>query len=75
MIWKEQFIDKVRKDTLIAVAKGDDATWGTYEKFIESFKKPFSPFDVPGDALDAMKNLKMEDNVDEHISKFKLLLS
>ena len=74
-IWKEQFIDKVRKDALIAAARGDDATWGTYEKFIESFEKSFLPFDVPGDALDTMKNLKMGDNVDEHISKFELLLS
>ena len=74
-IWKEQFIDKVRKDALAAAARGDDASWGSYENFIESFENSFSPFDAPGDVLEAMKNLKMGDNVDEHISKFKLLLS
>ena len=74
-IWKEQFIDKVRKDALESAKRGDNPTWGEYEKFIESFENLFSPFDAPGDALDAMKNLKMGENVEEHISKFKLLLS
>ena len=74
-IWKEQFIDKIRKDATDATTRGDDPTWGTYEKFLESFEKSFSLFDAPGDALDAMKNMKMGDNIDKHISKFKLLLS
>ena len=74
-IWKEQFVQKIREEEKKATARGDDASWGTYEKFIESLEQSFSPFDAPGDALDAMKNLKMGDNVDEHISKFKLLLS
>ena len=55
----------------ITATRGDDPSWGTYEEFIESLEKSFSPFDASGDALDAMKNLKMGDNVDEHISKFK----
>lgn len=71
-IWKEQFVDKVRRD---AILRGDDPAWGSYQKFHESFEESFAPFDAPGDALDAMKNLKMGDNIDEHISKFKLLLS
>ena len=74
-IWKEQFVHKVRKDTQGAATRGDDPSWGTYEEFIESLGKSFSPFDASGDALDAIKNLKMGDNIDEHISKFKLLLS
>ena len=74
-IWKEQFIDKIRKGATDALARGDDPTWGSYDEFLQSFEKSFAPFDAPGDALDAMKNLKMGENIDEHISKFRLLLS
>ena len=72
-LWKEEFIGKVIRDS---VARGDDISFGTYKKFIESLKKSFSPYDAPGDALDAMKHLQMGDgNFDEHLAKFKLLVS
>ena len=72
-LWKEEFIGKVIRDS---VARGDNISFRTYKKFIESLEKSFSPYDAPGDALDAMKHLQMGDgNFDEHLAKFKLLVS
>ena len=72
-LWKEEFIGKVIRD---CVTRGDDVSFGTYKGFIESLEKSFSPYDAPGDALDAMKHLRMgEGNFDEHLAKFKLLVS
>ena len=53
-LWKEEFIGKVIRDS---IARGDDITFGSYKKFIESLEKSFSPYNAPGDALDAMKHL------------------
>ena len=72
-LWKEEFIGKVIRDS---VTRGDDISFGLYKKFIESLKKLFSPHDAPGDALDAMKHLRMGDgSFKEHLAKFKLLMS
>ena len=72
-LWKEEFIGKVIRDS---VARGDNISFGTYKKFIESLKKLFSPYDAPGDTLNTMKHLRMGDgNFDEHLAKFKLLVS
>ena len=72
-LWKEEFIGKVIRDS---VTRGDDISFRTYKKFIESLKKSFSPYDALGDTLDAMKHLQMgEGNFDEHLAKFKLLMS
>ena len=70
---ERRFIGKVIRDS---VARGDDISFGSYKKFIESLKKLFSPYDTPGDALDAMKHLRMGDgSFEEHLAKFKLLMS
>ena len=53
-LWKEEFIRKVIRDS---VTRGDNISFGLYKKFIESLKKLFSPYDAPGDTLDAMKHL------------------
>ena len=53
-LWKEEFIGKVIRDS---VARGDDISFGSYKKFIESLEKSFAPYDAPGDTLDAMKHL------------------
>ena len=72
-LWKEEFIGKVIRDS---VARGDDISFGSYKKFIESLEKSFSPYDAPGDALNAMKHLRMgEGSFEEHLAKFKLLMS
>ena len=72
-LWKQEFIGKVIRDS---VARGDDIFFGSYKKFIESLEKSFSPYDAPGDALDAMKHLQMgEGSFEEHLAKFKLLIS
>ena len=51
-LWKEEFIGKVIRES---IARGDDISFGSYKKFIESLEKSFAPYDVPGDALNAMK--------------------
>ena len=72
-LWKEEFIGKLIKDS---VARGDDISFGLYKKFIESLEKSFSLYNMPGDALDAMKHLRMGDrSFEEHLAKFKLLMS
>ena len=53
-LWKQEFIGKVIRDS---VAWGDDISFRSYKKFIESLEKLFSPYDAPGDALDAIKHL------------------
>ena len=72
-LWKQEFISKVIRDSVTA---GNNITFGTYKSFIESLEKLFLPYDAPGDALDAMKRLRMgEGNFEEHLAKFKLLVS
>ena len=72
-LWKEEFIGKVIRDS---IARGDNIPFGSYKKFIESLEKSFAPYNMPGDALDAMKHLQMgEGSFEEHLAKFKLLMS
>ena len=73
VLWKEEFIGKVIRDSVV---RGDNISFGSYKKFIKSLEKLFSPYDTPGDALDAMKHLQMGDgSFEEHLAKFKLLMS
>ena len=72
-LWKQEFISKVIQDSVTA---GNEITFGTYKSFIESLEKSFLPYDAPGDALNAMKRLRMgEGSFEEHLEKFKLLVS
>lgn len=51
---------------------------GTYTNFTLLLHEAFDPYDTPGDALEDMKELRMDsskDSIDEHIAKFKILLS
>ena len=65
-LWKEEFIGKVIRDSVV---RGDNISFGLYKKFIESLEKLFSPYDMPGDALDAMKHLRMGDrSFKEHLA-------
>ena len=72
-LWKQEFIGKVIRDS---VAQGDNILFRSYRTFIESLEKSFSPYDAPGDTLDAIKCLQMgEESFEEHLAKFKLLVS
>ena len=72
-LWKQEFIGKVIRDSVV---RGDDISFRSYKKFIESLEKLFSLYNVPGDALDAMKHLQIgEGSFKEHLAKFKLLMS
>ena len=56
-LWKQELIGKVIRDS---VTQGDDILFRSCKTFIKSLEKLFSPYDAPGDALDAMKHLCME---------------
>ena len=67
-LWKQEFIGKVIRDS---VAQGDNISFVSYKTFIKSLEKSFSPYNAPGDALDAMKHLHMgERSFEEHLAKF-----
>src|SRR5208282_3631645 len=73
--WADQFVEEAQKTT-IAQGKAD-IDLGTYLDFRKTLKESFSAYDSPGEALSQMKNLRMrrEDSIDDHISKFKSLVS
>ena len=74
MSWKEEFL--VQK--IDEADKADkDLALGSYKEVQDTIKKLFEPFDGPGDALKEMKNLWMANNgnIDEYVSKFKMLVT
>ena len=72
-LWKQEFISRVIRESVTA---NREITFGTYKNFIESLEKSFQPYDAPGDALYAMKHLRLgEGTMEEHLAKFKLLMS
>ena len=71
-LWKQEFISKIIRDS---AAQRDNVSFGFYNTFIESLEKSFSLYDVPGDALNAMKHLQMGGgSLEAHLAKFKLLV-
>ena len=73
VLWKQEFISRVIRDSITA---GNEITFRTYKSFIESLEKSCLPYDAPGDALYAMKHLQLgEGSMEEHLAKFKLLMS
>ena len=72
-LWKQEFISRVIWDSVTA---SNEITFRTYKSFIESLEKSFLPYDAPGNALYAMKHLRLgEGSMEEHLAKFKLLMS
>ena len=71
-IWKQEFISRIMKDD-----QGDDISFKMYKAFMDSLEKSFSPYNGPGDALEEIKQLKFtnDKSIDEHVSKFKLLVA
>ena len=71
--WADQFVEEAANKT----APGMELTLGTYTNFKGLLRKAFSAYDSPGEALSQMKNLRMkrEDPMEEHIAKFKSLVS
>src|SRR5271168_1407635 len=72
--WKEQYLEKA---TTEAATTGKELDLGPYKDFEKSLNDTFAPYDAPGDALEKMKEMRMKigDSVDDHISKFKMLVS
>ena len=46
-------------------------TFGTFDKFIENFKKVFTPVDSIGSAIAKLQTLSQRGSVEEYISKFR----
>src|SRR5271168_782038 len=72
--WKEQLLEKAAME---AANTGKELDLGSYKDFEKSLNDTFAPYDAPGDALEKMKETRMKigDSVDDHISKFKMLVS
>ena len=72
--WKEQLLNEAMERALAANAKID---LGTYDAFEMACKETFELHNVPGDALEQMKALRMKtnDSIDDHFEKFKMLVT
>src|SRR5277367_885065 len=72
--WKEQLLEKAAME---AAMNGKELDLGLYKDFEKSLNDTFAPYDAPGDALEKMKEMRMKigDSVDDHVSKFKMLVS
>ena len=72
-LWKQEFISRAIRDS---VTNNTELTFGTYKNFVQSLEKSFQPYDAPGDALFAMKNLRLGGGMmEEHLAKFRLLMA
>jgi len=72
--WKEQLLE----DALAtAQANNTELKLGSFAQFKHELQEAFAPYDSPGDALEKMKMLRMkrEDSIDEHIAKFRMMVS
>jgi Ty3 transposon capsid-like protein/Zinc knuckle len=71
-IWKQQFIQSKIEE--MERERRQEPDWGSYDDFIAALKTMFAAYDEPGEALEEMKKLRLnEGSITEHISQFKLL--
>ena len=73
--WREQWLDDL--DAKAKAANKTDMDFRTFSDLIKELEKDFAAYDAPGIALENMKKLKydMKTSIEDHISKFKALLS
>jgi len=71
--WADQFVES----HALKVSPQPLTSLGTYDDFRKQVLEAFAAYDSPGEALSLIKNLRMKgtDPVDEHIAKFKTLVS
>ena len=66
-LWKDQYLEESNK--------GEYLDLGTWLEFTKALRESFEPYDVPGDAMEKIINLKKGDaTVKDHIAKYKVLL-
>jgi Domain of unknown function (DUF4939) len=72
--WKAQFINNAYAKPIPA---NPNDRLGTYTQFRKDLTETFSLFNLVGDALDELRNLrkKKTESIDEHIAKFKMLVA
>ena len=65
--WKDQYLEESNK--------GEYLDLGTWLEFTEALRESFEPYDVPGDTMEKIINLKKGDvTIEDHIAKYKILL-
>ena len=65
--WKDQYLEESNK--------GEYLDLGTWSEFTKALRDSFEPYDVPGDTMEKIINLKKGDaSVEDHIAKYKTLL-
>lgn len=65
--WKDQFLENAK-----ATGRYNLGTWNSFQ---DELKKAFKPFDVSGDALKKLINLRKRDNtIEDHTAQYKVLL-
>ena len=72
--WKEQFI-QASYDA--ATSTNSQMTFGTFDDFLRNLKAAFQPHNDPVDALAQLQGLQFNlgENIDKHITKFKMALT
>ena len=65
--WKDQYLEESNQ--------GEYLDLGTWSEFMEALQESFEPYDMPGDAMEKIINLKKGDmTIKDHIAKYKILL-
>ena len=65
--WKYQYLKESNR--------GEYLDLGTWSEFTEALRESFEPYDVPGDAMEKIINLKKGDaTVEDPIAKYNILL-
>ena len=65
--WKDQYLEESNQ--------GEYLDLGTWSEFTEALQESFEPYDMPGDAMEKIINLKKGDaTIEDHIAKYKILL-
>jgi len=70
--WKQQLIEETFDRAILA---GTDPNFGTIGNFIGILKDAFEPYNSEGDTLEEMKALRRDIPIDEHIAKYKMLVT
>ena len=65
--WKDQYLEESNRGKYLDL--------GTWSELTEALQESFEPYDVPGDAMEKIINLKKGDvTIKDHITKYKILL-
>ena len=74
--WKEQFIQEAFNEAM-ATGGGAEMTFGMFPNFLKRLKESFKPHNDAANTLTQLRALqyKLRDNINEHITKFRMCLA